>query len=270
MKNKNKPLNRVLSVTDYEGYNHRKAWETELAEYALKKLGAVHAEAEILGVGAGKETTIFNLSTQVKRVWATDLYLIAGDWHAHAPVEMLITPERYAPNSAYDLQRIVVQHMDALVLRYPDDSFDGIFSCGSLEHFGEWDAIVTAGKEMFRVLKPGGVASIATEFRISGEGDGWDGVKLFDRDRILNWIEATGFELVDNPSLELEVDEETLATTHSLEAIVIDNQWPEVEGVLQNAQYTFTSVHLALRKPDPNAEPVEVAPKPARKPRKTT
>ena len=42
-------------------------------------------------------------------------------------------------------------------LRYPDDTFDGIFSSGSIEHFGDLQDVANAAYEMGRVLKPGGV-----------------------------------------------------------------------------------------------------------------
>ena len=58
--------------------------------------------------------------------------------------------------------------MDACELWYEDETFDGIFSSGSIEHFGSLERIELAMDEAFRVLKPGGTASFSTEFLIEG------------------------------------------------------------------------------------------------------
>src|SRR3954469_8879721 len=62
------------------GREHRKQWEAAMAIGALRDGGAVREDAEVLGVGAGFEPTIFWLTRHVRRVFATDLYLEPGDW----------------------------------------------------------------------------------------------------------------------------------------------------------------------------------------------
>ena len=63
--------------------------------------------------------------------------------------------------------------------RLADASFDGIFSSSSIEHFGG-PATCAALKEMHRVLRPGGVLSISTEFRIEGPSPAGPGCLMFD------------------------------------------------------------------------------------------
>ena len=46
---------------------------------------------------------------------------------------------------------------------YRDDSFDAIYSMGTIEHFDETDAAV---REMWRVLKPGGRAIVGVPNRL--------------------------------------------------------------------------------------------------------
>ena len=66
---------------------------------------------------------------------------------------MLTEPTSHRPPlMLFNRRRLVVQHMDALDLRYEDESFDGIFSCGSIEHFGSLENVAVAAGEMARVL----------------------------------------------------------------------------------------------------------------------
>lgn len=51
--------------------------------------------------------------------------------------------------------------------------YDGVFSSGSIEHFDS--LVASAAYEIGRVLKPSGIAVIATAFKVAGlRGvDGW-------------------------------------------------------------------------------------------------
>ncbi len=48
-----------------------------------------------------------------------------------------------------------VEVADILQLHYPDDSFDGVYNLGVMEHFSQ-DEILQAFREFYRVLRPGG------------------------------------------------------------------------------------------------------------------
>jgi glycosyltransferase involved in cell wall biosynthesis/SAM-dependent methyltransferase len=249
-----------------QGAEHRKHWEIAFAVRTLRHFGALHDTARILGVGAGTETTIFYLTNHVGQVYATDLYYTPGSWETFAPAAMLIAPERFAPYP-FRRERLIVQHMDGRLLRYPDNFFDGIFSSGSVEHFGSLEFVANAAYEMGRVLKPGGVLTLSTELKLAGpaEGLGFDSsTLLLSREQIMRHIvEASGLELVDE--LDLGVDEATMRTPRDLLAFIqkynetvahdapnaIDTQVGASELphiVLTHQGYVFTSVHLALRK----------------------
>jgi FkbM family methyltransferase len=238
-----------------------------MAVRALDHFGALGPESVVLGVAAGVEDTLFYLTTRTKQVFATDRYLMPGAWMPLAPPVMLAEPQALAPYP-FDADRLVVQHMDGRVLRYPDDMFDGIFSSGSIEHFGELQDAAYAAFEMGRVLKPGGVLSLSTEFRLSGPpgGIGWPGMTLlFSKENLLRYIvEASGLELVDD--IDIDVSEETLAKPWDI-TIVIDHFnadlkaqreaedprpdftfWEFPHLILFQEDYVFTSVHLTLRK----------------------
>lgn len=244
--------NRILHKSDYEvfGIANRKGWEVNMALKTLRELSAVHADALILGVGAAKEPTIFHLSNEVKFVFATDMYLNMGDWSGWAGKNFLTNPARYADGVPCDPQRIIPQHVDMTRIPYPDNTFDGVFSSGSIEHVGtngkpDYSAIAQAAREIGRVVKPGGIISLSTEWKLSGDGWGWANVVLFDEETLMKYIvEPSGCELVDEPDFSFDGDMAHAVTIPQM----ISGQVP-MEYVLREGQFVFSSVHLALRKP---------------------
>lgn len=204
----------------------------------------------MLGVGAGAEMTLFYLTNHVRRAFATDLYATNIDWQ-EAANGMLVDPVDFAPrNYAWNARRLVVQHMNAFDLRYDDNSFDGVFSCGSIEHFGTLENVAEAAAEMARVLKPGGILALATEFRLSGpeEGVGIPGAILFTPDHIQKYIvDASGLVPVDNM-----VTESTPATIESayplLEAIQLGIRDRSIAAI--HDEYSWTSGFICLQKPE--------------------
>lgn len=256
----------ALSQDFPKGSEHRKDWEVAMAVRTLRDHGALRPDATVLGVAVGTEDTVFYLSRHVHQVFATDRYLFAEEWDAVAPMTMLVQPEALAPYD-FDPTRLVVQHMDGRSLRYPDDTFDAIFSSGSIEHFGELIDVAHAAYEMGRVLKPGGILSVSTEFKLAGPpgGMGWPGLTLlFSAEQIRRFIvEASGLEPVDE--LDPTVSEYTLATQRGLVASKTDHDarmaevgpaadpieftfWDFPHVVMVHDGYVFGSVHLALRK----------------------
>ena len=263
------------------GHEYNKDWEVAMAVRALEQLGALRPDATILGVAAGKEDTLFYLTSRARQVFATDRYLAPGAWGPLAPSVMMVAPERAAPYH-FDPRRLVVQHMDARLLNFPNDTFDGIFSSGSIEHFGELEDIAAAAYEMGRVLKPGGVLSISTVIKVEGpEGYGWPGLTvLMDAEQIERYIvEASGLDMVDE--LDLTISDATLATCQNLvrcqeerEARILSGgpkarffdfaQWEFPHLVLAHEGYVFDSIHLALKKPEGRGTPENLWARPSR------
>jgi SAM-dependent methyltransferase len=261
---------------DYpDGEEHRKPWEVAMTARALRDFGALREDAEILGVGAGTEATIFWLTRHVKRVFATDLYLTEDSWsELDSGAGMLHAPEKETTLD-WNPRRLVVQHMDALDLRYEDDSFDGIFSSGSIEHFGGLDNIRKSVEEMYRVVRPGGVVALATEFRLGGPSPGIPGTWLFDETELrqvalddMGWEVASPVDLsISDATMQAPVDFDGLfvmdAAKPSVWAKVQDalgrkppppavrhlpTPYPHI--VLWKGEHMWTSVHLALIKPE--------------------
>ena len=225
-----------------------KVWEISQAVRGLRDFGALNPTSQIMGVAAGHEHTVFYLTNHVARVFATDLYATNEAWF-EAARGMLSEPEKFATvDMIWNPNRLVVQHMDALNLRYEDESFDGIFSCGSIEHFGSLENVKLAAREMGRVLKPGGVMTLSTELRIEGpEGLGVPGAIIFTPQMLIeNIIEPSGLELVDDP--DFTTTPSTCSLAYPLEEAINKGTRKQSVGLI-HAGYTWTSVSLCLRKP---------------------
>ncbi len=225
----------------------RKHWEIAMSVRALHHFGVLHDKSLILGVGAGTEITSFFLTNHVKRVFATDIYLSAGEWSLDAPTTMMSAPQIHSPIPYHD-ERLIVQHMDGCRLGYPDDMFDGIYSSSSIEHFGSLSKISQAASEMGRVLKPGGILTLSTEYKVAGPGIGYapQNTIILSLDMIEDFIvAASGLELVDEISVQLS--DETMKYRRDIEEIIDDREnTPNI--LISHEGYTFCSIHLTLRK----------------------
>jgi hypothetical protein len=234
------------------GAEDRKMWEVGMAVRALNIFGALRPDAEILGVGAGRESTCFHLTNVVRRVFATDLYLTPGIWELTASGEMLGDPSAYW-GRPWNPQRLVVQHMDATELLYEDGTFDGVFSSSSLEHFGSVEAIRQSATEMCRILKRGGVCTLSTELRLQGDGDGFAGTHLFAVEELhellvddLPWELVEPIDDIISPATRSVVVEFAQAADDIAKGRPRWTTYPHL--LLADAGYVWTSVHLALRR----------------------
>jgi glycosyltransferase involved in cell wall biosynthesis/SAM-dependent methyltransferase len=233
------------------GYEDRQHWVIAMAVRAFRDFGVLHRDATILGVGAGTERTLFYLTEKVGTVIATDLYLSPARSGTDAPAAMLVEPERFS-KYPFDRSRLTVQHMDGRLLSLPDGSVDAAFSSSSIEHFGDWTSVAASAYEMGRVLKPGGILSLAAELLIAGptNAEGWEGVLLFDKDKLRHYIvEASGLEPVD--PLDTTVSDPTLATRRDLATSldeIRDGHRYLPHLVLVHGGQVFGSVHMVLRK----------------------
>jgi SAM-dependent methyltransferase len=166
---------------------------------------------------------------------------------------VLINAAPYAP-CPWNPRRLVVQQMDARELRFEDASFDGVFSSSSIEHFGDYDDVRRALAEIRRVLKPGGIAALSTEYRIAGERGSLPGVLLFSEAELHSVLEAddSAWKLVE--PLELTLSEATLRTVVDFEQAAADvtagRDWTTYPHIIlrHSAGVTWTSVHVVLRR----------------------
>jgi SAM-dependent methyltransferase len=162
-------VGRLLGLSQDEGWYHRKAFEWTHCVYGLEQLGVLGPDTDALGVGAGHECVLYYLANRTRLTVATDLYSGAFvDAHAaEAAPDFLANPAKYAP-FPYHEDRLLALPADGCVLPFRDGSFDVVYSLSSIEHFGGHDRAAESMREMSRVLRPGGIACVATEFVLSG------------------------------------------------------------------------------------------------------
>ena len=148
---------------------HRKGYEFTQLLFGLTRLGFIRDDVRVLSVGAGHEAVLYWLANRVGYVVATDMY--GGVWQSHGAREgdetVLSDPRQFAP-FPYREDRLIFLKMDGTALAFPDDTFEVVYSLSSIEHFGGLEGASKAVDEMARVLKPGGVLALATEYILSG------------------------------------------------------------------------------------------------------
>lgn len=246
------PAQAAASEDWPHGAEHRKHWEIAQVMRGILDHTPKRRRKRVLGVGAGSEPTIFLLTESFDEVHATDLYA-GGGWRNVAPDTMLTHPEHYS-GGVGDVSKLTVQHMDARDLRYADESVDAVFCTSSIEHFGDWPDMMQAAREMGRVLKPGGVAVIVTEYDLNGTAGAFNHNGYAFNEAMLHEVivAPSGCALVQ--PLNLEVSQVTRKTAQTLgEAISRDMtgrppKYPHI--LLEGAGYLFTSVSLVLQKPE--------------------
>ena len=249
--------NRRLSP-DLHPVLDSKQWENALSLIVLEDFHKLNSESSLICIGAGTEDTLFYFAEFAKLIVAIDQYDKETVWSDVAPREFLRDPNSYNPYG--ETSNLLAISADATDLPLPSNFFDGAFSCGSIEHFGGLDKANEALRELSRVLKIGGIASISTEYRLRGPNDKYSwGEDTF----LFSWVdiqekllEGTGLELVDELE-NLEIDQETLLTRKNLPEFlnVVKNSdrvdhvreaYPNL--VMLHEGFMFCSVHFALRK----------------------
>lgn len=153
-----------MEMIEPVGKMDRKSWEFVMAAIGLKQLGALGSDKKGLGVGSGCEKPLYYFAKYTGEVIGTDLYLNNDlNWQHTAHSDVLANPSKYAPFN-YPKKNLKLIHMNAMDLKFDNNTFDYAFSISSIEHFGSRENIQKTMQEIERVLKPGAVAAISTEF----------------------------------------------------------------------------------------------------------
>lgn len=218
---------------------HRKAYEFTQTVWGLRRLGLLDDRVSILSVGAGHESLLYWLANHAGRVVATDLY--EGEWRASRAAEgdirVVTHPEEFAP-FPYRQDRLRFLQMNGCALGFRDATFDVAYSLSSIEHFGGWAGSRRAVEEMARVVRPGGLVVLATEWVVSGPSR--EEVFLPDEFR----------RLIDVPGLRLEapLDDRVWARYDGPPVNLRRNPHETPHMLVQIDDTVFTSVFVFLRR----------------------
>jgi SAM-dependent methyltransferase len=233
------------------GHIHRKDWEWAMGIIAMQRLGKLNGRCSAVGVGSGTEVIPFYLANKINHVYATDLY-DAGSWSTAAPTGFLENPKKYAP-FPYREDALTVLRMDGTKLEFPSETFDIAFSFSSIEHFGgkNHSGALKSLKEIERVLKPGGIAVIATEYVINNKKH----YEFFNQRTIFSHLinKVESLQLV--APIDFTISAQTLDTI--LDFFTIDVNWNKFDDdfkrqhpliVLRARNIVFTSIMLVFLK----------------------
>ena len=233
-------LLRSLGLSDDRLVMHRKPYEFTQLLYGCRRLGVLREDASFLSVGAGHEHVLYWLANHVRRVVATDMY--EGAWRDERAREgdpiVLENPEQYAP-FPYRREHLEFMRMDGRALTFADGTFDVSYSLSSIEHFGGFDGAAQTMREMARVLKPGGILALATEYVIAGPPH----EETFQPDEIHALLRASGLALVE------PIDEDVYRRYECEPVDLADNPYRSPHMTVRLGHTVFTSVMAFLRKP---------------------
>jgi SAM-dependent methyltransferase len=263
-------LNKLCYVEDWEnreiretlseihklhpkGFIHRKDWEWALGLIAMHRFGKLDTNSIAIGIGSGTEPIPFYLANKIQHVYATDLYETEEKWKRAAPADFPDNPKKYAP-FPYKEEALTVLRMDGTKkLEFASDSFDIAFSFSSIEHFGGRDhsGALRALREIERVLKPEGIATITTEYIINDKKH----PEFFNRQTIFSQLidKLAVLQLVE--PLDLRITSKTLDTVADF--FSVDVNWDNIDEdykrnhpliLLRVRNVLFTSVMLVFQK----------------------
>jgi SAM-dependent methyltransferase len=144
--------------------------------------------------------------------------------------------------------------MDGTNLEFPSESFDIAFSFSSIEHFGggrNHSGALRSLREIERVLKPGGLAVITTEYIINDK----EHPEFFNKRTIYSDLidKLERLKLVE--PLDLRITTKTLDTV--IDFFTIDSNWDKLDNdykkthpviLIRARNILFTSIMLVFRK----------------------
>jgi SAM-dependent methyltransferase len=232
-------LRSLVTVPTDPSEMHRKAYEYAQTIFGLERLGRLDDSTRVLSVGAGHEVILYWLANHAGRVVATDLY--EGEWQSAFAMEgspdVLRDPGAFAP-FPYRQDRLTFMKMDGSRLAFRDHAFDVAYSLSSIEHFGGVEGARRSVAEMARVLKPGGMLALATEWCVRGRAGG----EIFSPDEVRH--------IIDHPRLRLvqPIDDRVWDRydTEPVDLRVDRFQTPHM--LLKHDEAIFTSVFVFLEK----------------------
>jgi SAM-dependent methyltransferase len=232
-------LLRSLGLSDDKMSMHRKPYEFTQLLYGCRRLGALGEETSVVSVGAGHEQVLYWLANHVRHVVATDMY--EGVWQNVQGQEgdpgVMRRPEDYAP-FPYRRDHLTFMKMDGRRLAFGDGTFDIAYSLSSVEHFGGLTGAVETVREMARVLKPGGILALATEYVL----DGPPHEETFQPEEFDELVRQPGLELVES------IDVGVFGRYDCAAVDLYKNPYQSPHMVVRMDDTVFTTVMVFLRR----------------------
>lgn len=230
---------RSLGLADDKLSMHRKPYEFAQLIYGCRRLGVLKEDASIVSIGAGHELILYWLANHARQVVATDMY--EGVWKNIQGQEgnpaVLERPDAFAP-FPYRPDHLTFMKMDGRRLSFRDGSFDIAYSLSSIEHFGDLDGAIDAVREMARVVRPGGVLALATEYVLAGPPH----EETFQPAEIDALVRASGLSLA-------EPIDTRVYQRHSYDAVDLHaTPYRTPHMVVRFGETVFTTVMMFLRK----------------------
>lgn len=230
---------RSLGLADDKLSMHRKPYEFTQLIYGCRRLGVLRDDASVLSVGAGHELILYWLANHTARVYATDMY--EGTWQESQGREgnpdVLQRPAEYAP-FPYRQDRLTFMKMDGRRLAFRDGVFDIAYSLSSIEHFGGLIGAIEAVCEMARVLRPGGVLVLATEYALTPQTHD----ETFQPHEVAELIRQSGLTLVE------PIDEGVYRRYSYVPVDLHRHPYQTPHMVVRFGDTVFTTVMMFLRK----------------------
>jgi SAM-dependent methyltransferase len=230
---------RSLGLSDDKLSMHRKPYEFTQLLYGCQRLGALRNDSSVISVGAGHELVLYWLANHVRRMIATDMY--EGVWQAvqgrEGDPDVINRPDEYAP-FPYRRDHLTFMKMDGRQLAFREHTFDIAYSLSSIEHFGGVAGAAATVREMGRVLKPGGILALATEYVLAGPPHD----ETFQPDEIAGLIDQPGLELVQ------PIDEGVYKRYEYAAIDLYRNPYQTPHMVVRFDDTVFTTVMVFLRK----------------------
>ncbi|WP_223786686.1 class I SAM-dependent methyltransferase [Marinicella meishanensis] len=157
----------VKQILQQNASQRRKQWECATIFLNLAHHGMFSGDKVGAAFGAGREKLLYIIAPLTQAFHATDLYTMQTVWKT-ANIKRFNTPEEFVKAAApagSNTDNMKVHDMDMRDLSYfADDSLDFCYSACAFEHIGDRDDFIQHLKEVRRVLKPGGIYSMTTEF----------------------------------------------------------------------------------------------------------
>lgn len=235
---------------------HRKQWEFATIFLMLQKLGLLTDGKTGLSMGGGKELLLYAIARQVKKLIITDLYDPSTEWDCARTGD----PDEFIKmNKPFpvDDSRLQALRMDMRQLEFKDETFDFCYSSCAIEHIGSDTDFRQHLQEACRVLKPGGIYVLTTEFQFDDQLIRDTHNYVFPLPYLKNLIHESSFKVYNDISLDLSAHKMNYPLPGNFMklsyfgneqhfSVPFLREYPHI--LLLRGKYPFTSILLILQK----------------------